>query len=219
MPAFGRYPGGGNDKPLQYFSLKKSHGQRGPVGYSPWGKVAKSWSWLNNCRHTYCCKWSSIALENSEIFQPRFMATSYLFLYIPQYFEGRFWSTQSLAGPTCPVLIVRTLLLPKSSLTGRFSGLHNHLFTVGSMCVLSCVWLLETPWTVAHRVTLSMEFSSKNIGVDCHFLLQGIFLMQGLNLCLLCLLHWQILYHSATWEALWVDVTANSFCTPTDTSE
>ena len=32
---------------------------------------------------------------------------------------------------------------------------------------------------------------SKNTGVDCHFLLQGIFLMQGLTLCLLHLLHWQ----------------------------
>ena len=31
----------------------------------------------------------------------------------------------------------------------------------------------------------------KNTGVDCHFLLQGIFLTQGLNLHLLCLLHWQ----------------------------
>ena len=31
----------------------------------------------------------------------------------------------------------------------------------------------------------------KNTGVDCHAFLQGIFLTQGLNLCLLCLLHWQ----------------------------
>ena len=31
----------------------------------------------------------------------------------------------------------------------------------------------------------------KNTGVDCHALLQGIFPIQGLNLCLLCLLHWQ----------------------------
>ena len=31
----------------------------------------------------------------------------------------------------------------------------------------------------------------KNIVVGCHFLLQGIFLTQGLNLCLLCLLHGQ----------------------------
>ena len=34
-------------------------------------------------------------------------------------------------------------------------------------------------------------FSSKNTGVGCHFLLQGIFPTQGLNLCLLCLLQWQ----------------------------
>ena len=32
----------------------------------------------------------------------------------------------------------------------------------------------------------------KNIGVSCHFLLQGIFLTQGLNPGLLCLLHWQV---------------------------
>ena len=31
----------------------------------------------------------------------------------------------------------------------------------------------------------------KNTGVGCHALLQGIFPTQGLNLCLLCLLHWQ----------------------------
>ena len=31
----------------------------------------------------------------------------------------------------------------------------------------------------------------KNIGVGCHTLLQGIFLTQGLNLSLLCLVHWQ----------------------------
>ena len=31
----------------------------------------------------------------------------------------------------------------------------------------------------------------KNTGVGCHALLQGIFLIQGSNLCLLCLLHWQ----------------------------
>ena len=38
-----------------------------------------------------------------------------------------------------------------------------------------------------------------NTGVGCHFLFQGIFLTQGSNLCLLCLLHWQAdslsLYH------------------------
>ena len=32
----------------------------------------------------------------------------------------------------------------------------------------------------------------KNTGVGCHFLLLGIFLTQGLNLHVLCLLHWQV---------------------------
>ena len=31
---------------------------------------------------------------------------------------------------------------------------------------------------------------SKHTGMCCHFLLQGIFLTQGSNLHLLCLLHW-----------------------------
>ena len=32
----------------------------------------------------------------------------------------------------------------------------------------------------------------KNIEMGCHALLQGIFLTQGLNPCLLCPLHWQV---------------------------
>ena len=36
----------------------------------------------------------------------------------------------------------------------------------------------------------------KNTGVGCHALLQGIFLTQGSNLCLLCLLCWQTGYLS-----------------------
>ena len=35
------------------------------------------------------------------------------------------------------------------------------------------------------------DYPSKNTGVDCYFLLQGIFETQGLNLHLLCVLHWQ----------------------------
>ena len=48
-----------------------------------------------------------------------------------------------------------------------------------------------TPWTTARQASLCMGFSSKNIGVGCHFLLQGIFSTQVLNPCLLHLLHWQ----------------------------
>ena len=43
------------------------------------------------------------------------------------------------------------------------------------ICVLSCIWLLATPWTVAHQAPLPVEFSRQNTGADCHFLLQEIF--------------------------------------------
>ena len=39
------------------------------------------------------------------------------------------------------------------------------------------------------RLLCPWDFLSKNTGVGCHFLLQGIFLTQGLNPCLL---HWQV---------------------------
>ena len=62
-------------------------------------------------------------------------------------------------------------------------------------CVLSCfghVQLFATLWTVACQVPLPMGFSSNNPGVGYHFLLQGIFPIQGSNLSLLCLLPWQV---------------------------
>ena len=36
-------------------------------------------------------------------------------------------------------------------------------------CLFSCDWLFVSPWTVAHQAPLSMEFSGKNTGVNCHF--------------------------------------------------
>ena len=49
-----------------------------------------------------------------------------------------------------------------------------------------------TPWTVALQVPLSMGFSGQEhrSGLSCPPL-QGIFLTQGSNTCLSCLLHWQ----------------------------
>ena len=63
-------------------------------------------------------------------------------------------------------------------------------------CVFSCSVvsrLFVTPWTLASQAPLSKEFSRQEYwsGLGCHFLLQGTFLTQGLNLSLLHLLHWQ----------------------------
>ena len=47
-----------------------------------------------------------------------------------------------------------------------------------TVCVLSHVQLCATPRTAPCQAPLSMGFSSKVIRVGCHFLLQGIFLIQ-----------------------------------------
>ena len=45
----------------------------------------------------------------------------------------------------------------------------------GGLVTKSCL-TLATPWTVAHQAPLSMDFPGKNTGVDCHFLLQVIYM-------------------------------------------
>ena len=79
----------------------------------------------------------------------------------------------------------------------------NHLGSPKGLCVpecvlakfLSCVRLFVTLWTVAHQAPRSMGFSRQEYGVGCHAHLQGNFLTQGSNLCVLWLLHCrQILY-------------------------
>ena len=57
------------------------------------------------------------------------------------------------------------------------------------LLLLSPVQLSAAPWTVAARFLCPWDFPGKNTGVGCHFLLQGVFPTQGLNLRLL---HWQV---------------------------
>ena len=59
---------------------------------------------------------------------------------------------------------------------------------------LSCfsyVRLFAPPWIVACWLLSPWDSPGKNTGVGCHSLLQGIFLTQGSNPHLLCILHWQ----------------------------
>ena len=62
------------------------------------------------------------------------------------------------------------------------------------MCAKSlqlCPILCNPMDTVPLQAPLSMGFSRQEYWSGLHALLQGIFLTQGLNSCLLCLLHWQ----------------------------
>ena len=53
-----------------------------------------------------------------------------------------------------------------------------------------CLTLCD-PGLQPTRLLCSWDSPDKDAGVSCHALLQGIFLTQGSNLNLLCLLHWQ----------------------------
>ena len=59
--------------------------------------------------------------------------------------------------------------------------------SVAQLCLILCD---PMDYRLA-RLLCSWDFLGKNIGVDCHALLQEIFLTQGSKLRLLCLLHWQ----------------------------
>ena len=70
----------------------------------------------------------------------------------------------------------------------NYTLLYPFIILVAVVSSLSCVWLSVTVWTVAPRLLCPWDFPGKSTGVDCHFLLQGIFPIQGLNLSHL---HWQ----------------------------
>ena len=61
--------------------------------------------------------------------------------------------------------------------------------------MLSClrhVQIFATLWTIAHQAPLSMGFSRQEHWSGLPLPPPGIFLTQGLNLRLSCLLHWQV---------------------------
>ena len=74
------------------------------------------------------------------------------------------------------------------------------------MCAPSCLTLYDPMDCQPARLLCLWDFPGKNSGVGCHALLQGIFLIQKLNLGFLYLLHWQadslLLSH---WEDLNVE--------------
>ena len=70
--------------------------------------------------------------------------------------------------------------------------IRTHQCVSACVCVLtqllSHVQLFATLMDYSPPGSCPWDFTGKNTGVGCHFLLQGIFLTQGLNPCLQ---HWQ----------------------------
>ena len=63
------------------------------------------------------------------------------------------------------------------------------LFFVCCLVTKPCLTLLQPRGLYPSKLLCPWDFPRKNIGVGCHFLLQRIFLTQGLNPHLL---HWQV---------------------------
>ena len=101
-------------------------------------------------------------------------------------------------------------------------------FPRGTMlCIISvCALPLQLYLTLWDPTDWSPPISSvhedspgKNTREGCHALLQGIFLTQGWNLCVLCLLHWKwILYHWARGEACDISIHGAFECGDSDCS-
>ena len=60
-----------------------------------------------------------------------------------------------------------------------------------TLCLATLCPSLYDPMDCSLQNSLLMDYPGQNTGVGCHFLLQGIFPTQELNLRVLCLLHWQ----------------------------
>ena len=74
---------------------------------------------------------------------------------------------------------------------------HLHLYLYHCVCLcaqsLSSVQLVVTPWGVACKAfQCPWNFLGQNTGVGCHFLLQGILLIQRPNPCFLHLRQWKV---------------------------
>ena len=92
-----------------------------------------------------------------------------------------------LSSPVCGFFmkpeLTKTNMVPHTSCL-----IHVHAHAQ----LLSHVQLFSTPWTVACQAPLPMGFSRQEYWSGLQFPSPAIFPTQGSNLCLLCLLHWQV---------------------------
>ena len=107
--------------------------------------------------------------------------------------------TVSLALPTVPGRFFLPLAPPRKPIHYPISSPKSVLISCMQACMLSHfsrVWVLWPygPWSA--RLLCPWDSPGKNSGVGGHVLLQGIFLIQGLNLpSCVCSIDKQVLYH------------------------
>ena len=103
---------------------------------------------------------------------------------------------QGFQTQTCVEEIGGIITITTAHPEAQFLGLasHSKLLSCGLLaCSVTSVisYSLQLHGLQPTRLLCPWDFPGVNTGVGCHFLVQGIFLTQGSDLCLLCLLHWQ----------------------------
>ena len=96
------------------------------------------------------------------------------------------WLKDSTIGPVLASLVLSQFLVNIPAKGRKNSIPCAHVQS------LSHVQLFVTPQTVAHQAPLIMGLSRQEYWSELPFPPPGIFLIEGLNLCLLHLLHWQV---------------------------
>ena len=133
--------------------------------------------------------WSIVILQCCVSFCCTAKGISYMFIYIPSFMGLQ------------PICITREQCVEFPELHRRCSSVSFFIHSE-YMLVLSRVSLRHFGLQPA-RLLCSWDFSGKNTGLGCHFLLQGMFLIQGSNPHLLhCN---QILYHWAMRKCIHVN--------------
>ena len=122
-----------------------------------------------------------------------FIYFSTTFCYFPQYFYSFILSIYyqfSALGQKGSALFHLLFSLLSIIVHCPHIGIaHFDYISIHCALLLSRVWLFVTPWTEPTRFLHPWNFTGKNTGVCCRFLLQGIFPSQGSNPHLL---HWQV---------------------------
>ena len=96
-----------------------------------------------------------------------------------------------MSDPQWPHGLQPTRLLHPWDFPGKSTGVGCHCLLRRPVCVhAKSLQLCPTLCAPTDRLLGLWDSPGKNTGVGCHDLLQGIFLTQGSNPCLFCLLHW-----------------------------
>ena len=182
IPGLGRSPGEGNGNPLQYSCLGN------PMdGGAWWATVRGHWKesdmtqWLKNN------KVSSILIN--EMLET-FLLKRVNIQNIQTAYEAQYQKNPRQSNPKMDGRPKQTFLQRRHT-DGQEA--HDKMLSITSCCCAvaqSCLSLCD-PMDYNLPDSCQWNFSGKKTGLCCHFPLQGIFLTQELNLCLLCLLHSQ----------------------------